>query len=96
MRARLGKGAIPRVRDTLSHRHVEFELPIGERRDARIGDGEAGDETGLPRMFHRQRRRGRSRMSYGGWRVRGWQLSMPTRLREALCASASRNCPVRP
>ena len=26
---RLRKGAIPRVRDRLSHRHVEFKLPIG-------------------------------------------------------------------
>ena len=29
MRARLGKGAIPRVRDGFAHRQVEFKLPIG-------------------------------------------------------------------
>src|ERR1700758_2562202 len=63
---RLRKGAIPRVRDTLSRRQVECEPPIGELRHARVGNGEVGDETGLPRMFHRQRRRGGSSMSYGG------------------------------
>lgn len=65
VRARLGDGAVPRVQNGLTRRHVKFKFPIGQRRHARVGNGEVGDETGLPRMCHRQRRCGRGRMSCG-------------------------------